>query len=533
MTRGSADEQPTAAATPRHFRADDAGGEYPELTPVEASGAAAADAPATGEHPSGSDHHTHHTHRSHRSHRSKHSHHSHADLIALWDIERGDETSAGTGTKVISPDPAQTGPELVVPDKNESGIPTQQMAVAQGENRTEYVIPPQRDRHGVEKSLHSGKTKAATPEEIAAAEEGFVFRTPHKKKKKHRRVPLWLKIILIVLAVLLVIAAALVSTFFILKDIGRRSLHNYDNIEIVSPTTADTKEEVIEVIDSGRSVVYNGREYRFNEDVVCIAVIGINRDVDEWGNAGQPMADSINMVGFDTVSGKLSVIAVSRDTMTNVSVYSVEGRHIDNETMQLSYAYSFDGNGVSGGANTTSSLSKLFYGLPVNNYFSLNLDALSALTDAIGGVKLTSSMDFSTPYRDITAGETVTLSGEEAERYVQTRSQDAQGNVGRMQRQQEYIRAFLSQVIPAVKNDLSVVTKLYGIIEDNSESNLDLAKIVYLASELVSQQDAVSNISYRTIQGEAKEGEEHAEFYADDANVLETMLDVFYTPKES
>ena len=441
-------------------------------------------------------------------------------------------------------------------------------------------------------STHTGKTKTASREEVEQAEEGFVFVSlsesdKNKKRRKHHhhhhhhhhsssgsgsgssrtdasgsgdahtsgsgsssgsgsdssksakrrrhhhhhRMPKWAKIVIIVLCVLLALIIALIGAYFIMKEIGRRGMHTLEeNVQIVVPTNPETHEEIfdIDVVDNGRTLVYEGNTYRINNDVVCVGLIGINNDyVDKTFLS---MGDAINMIALDTNTGKLSVIAVSRDTMTDVMVYSEEGNYIDTEIMQLTYAYSFESKKVSGGENTASSLSKLFYGLPVDHYFAINMDALITLNDAIGGVTLTSSYDFTSPIREIKAGDTVTLHGKEVEYYVRRRDNTTEGNNARMKRQQEYIRAFLKQVIPAVKKDLSLVSDLYNIIRANSSSNLDLPKIIYLASELTSKQSSTDDIDFITLQGKSVAGKEHTEFYVDDNSVMDTLIKVFYKP---
>ena len=171
-------------------------------------------------------------------------------------------------------------------------------------------------------------------------------------------------------------------------------------------------------------------------------------------------------------------------------------------------------------------------GLPFNNYFAINLNALITLNDTIGGVTLTSSMTFTSPIdgRTINEGETVTLHGKEAERYVRSRDTEVlDSNNARMQRQQEYIRAFLQSIVPAAKKDISVISKLYDEIKVNSDSSLDIAKMTYIASTALTKLRNASDIEYVNLKGEITAGE-HAEMHVTNENAIRTMLDVFYTP---
>jgi anionic cell wall polymer biosynthesis LytR-Cps2A-Psr (LCP) family protein len=160
------------------------------------------------------------------------------------------------------------------------------------------------------------------------------------------------------------------------------------------------------------------------------------------------------------------------------------------------------------------------------------MKALITLNDTIGGVTLTSSMTFTSPIdgRTIQEGETVTLHGKEADYYVRHRdTEKLESNNERMVRQQEYIRAFLKSIIPAAKNDISVVSKLYNEIKVNSETSLDLAKITYIASMAVTKLRNASDIQYVNLKGPITKGE-YAEMHVTNEETLKTMLSVFYKP---
>ena len=160
------------------------------------------------------------------------------------------------------------------------------------------------------------------------------------------------------------------------------------------------------------------------------------------------------------------------------------------------------------------------------------MDALTTLNDAIGGVTLTSSITFDSPVdgRTIREGETVTLRGKEADFYVRTREYDPlDANNARMERQQQYISAFLNAIIPAAKQDISVIGNLYSAIDVNSDTTLDLPKMTYIASAALSHMNSVSDIEYVRLNGEFTEGE-NAEMHVSDEDAIRTMLKVFYRP---
>ena len=145
---------------------------------------------------------------------------------------------------------------------------------------------------------------------------------------------------------------------------------------------------------------------------------------------------------------------------------------------------------------------------------------------------LVSSMTFTSPIdgRTINKGETVTLHGKEADYYVRHRdTEKLDSNNERMQRQQEYIRAFMSSIVPAAKKDISVITKLYDEIKVNSDTSLDLPKITYIASTALTKLRNASDIEYVSLKGPITMGE-YAEMNVTNEETLKTMLHVFYTP---
>lgn len=394
----------------------------------------------------------------------------------------------------------------------------------------DYIIPQKRKKHRHKKHKKSSAGEKSITEEAA---DDFVFASPrkHKHKKHKKKKPLWLRIIIIVVSILLVLAIALTSTYFIMKEIGRKAMHNYSDIDITIPLQDESGKDAASVMDKGRTIKYGGKTYRLNEDIMTVTFIGYK---DESDTENSFMADAIYIAAIDDHTGKTTILGVSRDTMLDVSIYSADGKYIDTEKTQLSYAYSYSGGDVKGGANVNTSLTRLFFGLPLNNYFAIDLNALEDLNDAIGGVTLTSKMDFVSRETGETVhtGDTVTLTGKDVEVYVSSRDlTKLDSNNDRMERQQQYIMAFMQSIVPAAKKDLGTVTRLYGVVSDNADTTLDLPKVTYLSTAALTKLRNANEIEYKSLTGTIKAGE-HAEMYLDDKKVLETMLEVFYTPVE-
>lgn len=340
----------------------------------------------------------------------------------------------------------------------------------------------------------------------------------HKHKHEKEKKPFIVRFLAFILVVVLVIAVLGAGAFLILDRRGKADMKN------VAKQT-----EYQDVVE------YNGHKYVYNEDVVSVAFLGIDkRELDEVttiGTAGQADADMV--VTVNTATGRVKVIAVPRDTMVDVDLYSEDGEFLRSENMQLCLSYAY-GNGTDTSAeNVLTSLSRILYNVPINKYFALDLDGIAPINDAIGGVTVESLYNFKN--KGIAVGDKVHLTGEMTETYVRQRDlDDVEASLNRTARQIQYVKAFAAQLVPAVKNDFSIVNDLYNTASLYSTTNIDISNVTYMASLLLSK--GITDFESVTLEGEMKESDRkdyngfvYAEFYPDEDSTLETVLDTFYT----
>lgn len=456
--------------------------------------------------------------------------------------------------------PVADAPVTGVTDADTSATQNSILQATQGDV-FDYVIPPARRRkkrkhHKKGKSKGKSGGSSSEPAEDGSDVEYILVshrrRSSHKHKHKHRhhhrhkhrrrgargrrkrktwkQLPRWKRALIMIPIVLLALIVVLTGAVFIMSEIGRNSLKPGD-VSISVPSQDESGNDVVLVDKSGRVITYDGVTYELNEDLITVPFIGVDEGVGN-DNEKLEMADAIYIFTFDTKAGKSKILSISRDTMTDVDRYTEDGEFIDARRMQISFSYAFGNKKVPGGKNTDASLSRLFYGLPFKDYFAINMNALITLNDAIGGVTLTSSVTFVSPEdgRTIKEGETVTLHGKEADYYVRHRdTEKLDSNNARMQRQQEYIRAFLGSILPAVRKDLSVISKLNRAIGDNSETTLTAAKIVYIGSSAALKIGQETDIEYLSLKGTITAGQ-YAELNVTNKDTIRTMLDVFYKP---
>lgn len=394
------------------------------------------------------------------------------------------------------------------------------------DNSLDYVLPVSKNK----KSEEERKNKASKYEKQYSEDaDDFCFAKPYnsKKEKKKRK----LKTLSIVIGSIAAVLVLIVSTLVIFSLIGRNSMHNYDDMNIEFPS--DILENLDSIDNSGKTIVYKGSTYQFNEKVATVTFMGIDTKDFEHpdravGEGGQ--ADAIYIGVIDTSTNKLTLLGVSRDTMVDVNVYNKDGKFVNTENMQICLSYAYGDGAHTSCENTLVSLERLFYSLQYDTYFSFDTRALEALTDAVGGVTVTALSEFysDSQKRTIKEGEEITLYGKDATMYTRSRNiNKLDSNNDRMARQNQFIKAFIAKIWDSVKSDPKTVLSLYNIVAENSTTNLTPPKMVYLATKAISGLESYTDINYVNLKGEIKKGE-YAEFYPDEEALMETLLDLFY-----
>lgn len=340
----------------------------------------------------------------------------------------------------------------------------------------------------------------------------------HKHRHKHKKMKLWKKILISVCCVFLSLILLLVGTVYFLIQHGGSELFNVE-ISVSAPTG-------ITVQENGKYVVYNGDTYKFNDKVTNILCMGVDkREIGGMsevnGTGGQ--ADVIILASIDTSTGKITLLNISRETIADVTIYSAGGSYVGTERQQICLAYAYgDGKELSC-ENTVSSVKKLFYNIPINTYFAMDLNGISAINDCVGGVDVVSPETIG----EFVSGESYHLMDGQAESFVRSRDMSKlESNNLRMQRQQEYLRSFMDKVIAQTKQNIGTPIGLYNESAPYSCTNLNPSKVMYLAQSAVI--NGSMSIDMHSVPGEIKMGEKYAEFIVNENEFYELFLSVFY-----
>lgn len=279
-----------------------------------------------------------------------------------------------------------------------------------------------------------------------------------------------------------------------------------------------------------KTILRDGVEYFPRQDITVFLVLGIDRmgkveQSDSYNNHGA--ADLAMLLVFDETEEELSVLHLNRDTMLTMPVIGIGGKQAGTYYGQLALAHTY-GTGLKDSCeNTKKAISDFLYGIRIDYYVSMNMDAIPILNDAVGGVTVEVTEDFSAVDPSIGMGQ-VTLRGDQALNYVRTRKDVGdQLNLSRIQRQKQYLEAFAEAFRIRSKADGGLVSSCYHQVEDYLVSDCSVNSI----TGMIERYEDYEITRIVSPEGENVLGEKYFEFYVDEDSLDSILLQMFYAPK--
>ena len=281
---------------------------------------------------------------------------------------------------------------------------------------------------------------------------------------------------------------------------------------------------------ASKTIVRDGVEYFPRQDITVFLVLGI----DEFGPAQESQghqnpgaADMVSLVVIDETAKKINLLSLNRDTMLQMPVLGIGGKPAGTYYGQLALAHTF-GTGLEDSCeNTKKAVSDFLYGLRIDYYVSMKMDAVQILNDAVGGVQVHVTDDFSKIDASIPMGD-VLLQGRQALTFIRGRKDlGDQLNVSRIQRQNHYIERFAESLQNKVEQSDSFVLDTYGKVEDYLVTDCSATAL----NAMLRRYSDYTLEKAIMLEGENRVGEQYMEFYVDEQKLDDTILSLFYAPK--
>ena len=342
-----------------------------------------------------------------------------------------------------------------------------------------------------------------------------------KNKEKNKRNSFFkiiLRSLLAVLAVIILVTAGVGIYFYL-------AIKYFDPLSMTLPrgnVPAVPPRDIIE---------YNGKFYRYNDDIVNILFIGMDNSISEIAAPNRLLisggnADALILLSIDTVNRTTFLLNILRDTMTEIAIHDIQGNFLRNEISQIALAHHYGDGREFSARLTTQAVSNLLFDLNIFRHIRLNIDGLVAATDLFGGVRLTLPDETVIAGRRYSAGESITLNGRQANDYLRRRERTMTASTERSERHLHFIRAIFPQVGAAVKNDPFSIINTYSQLEQYVSTNMTIPELNY-ALQILTETGFDINNTLR-VPGELIMGEILVEFIVDKDELYDIIINNYY-----
>lgn len=287
----------------------------------------------------------------------------------------------------------------------------------------------------------------------------------------------------------------------------------------------------IQVDRSSKTITKNGVSYFPKQDITVIMILGTDQRgtvvaSDYYRNESR--CDAVMLLILDHTEETYTVLNLNRDTMVTMPALGLGGKQAGTSYGQLALSHTYGDGLAESCENTRTTVSDMLYGINIDHYVAMNMDAISLVNDGVGGVTVNVTDDFSEVDPTITKGQ-ITLRGEQAFNYVQTRWYVSDHlNVNRMERHREYMNGLISAIRTRNAEDPAFIIDLYEQIAPYMVTDCSINTVSgfmerctnYTLAEIVSP------------EGKNIAGEEYYEFYLDEKKLDDLVLRLFYAKKK-
>lgn len=204
-----------------------------------------------------------------------------------------------------------------------------------------------------------------------------------------------------------------------------------------------------------------------NHNIMNVMILGVDRRTDDSGRS-----DTLMVVSYDENSGEAKLTSIPRDTRVKLSTGNYE---------KINHAYAY------GGVNGSKKAVENLLDIKINHYILIDTKAFPKIIDAMGGllIYVDKRMYYEDPWDDnglvidLYPGEQY-LDGNRAIQYVRFR--DDEGDIGRIKRQQKFVKAVLNELMSA--ETLPKLPEILKIAAESVETDFSATEIISFADNI-------------------------------------------------
>lgn len=314
-----------------------------------------------------------------------------------------------------------------------------------------------------------------------------------------------------------------VFSFLILASIGTFGyLHFTKDMSDMPRKQANSKKDKKSVLD-----LFNKTPKKLRTNV---AILGVDKD--------QIRTDVMIVATFNSETNKIDLVSIPRDTrvfLSEAALADMRSRmSYVPDTVKINEVHAYAGK-EKANEYSVKEVQRIL-GIDIDYFVKINIEAFRKIVDEIGGVEMTLTRDYyytdraAGLYINLKAGHQV-LNGDQAEQLVRYRKDNSgggYGDLGRINTQQEFLKAFAKQALSPknILNAPAIIKILFDYVETDISLEDALKYVKYL------NDIELSNIEMTTIPGEARMVGGKSYFIHDEEGTKELVDKIFFTDEK-
>ncbi|MFZ4107391.1 MAG: LCP family protein [Candidatus Planktophila sp.] len=202
-------------------------------------------------------------------------------------------------------------------------------------------------------------------------------------------------------------------------------------------------------------------------------------------SAAGARSDTMLLVHINKARDKATIISIPRDSLVTIPAHQsslYKDRTVAAAKGKINAAYAW------GGAPLLIQTIEQETGVRIDHYIEIGFAGFAGMVDALGGIQVCTKRDINDPNSHLVLSAGIhTLDGVEALKYVRTRDFDGMGDIGRMQRQQQFMSAVLRKVTSTgvLLNPIKLVNFFNAAIATvQTDTQLNRSDLITLAKQL-------------------------------------------------
>ena len=202
-------------------------------------------------------------------------------------------------------------------------------------------------------------------------------------------------------------------------------------------------------------------------------------------SAAGARSDTMLLVHISKARDKATIISIPRDSLVTIPEHASsldKGRIVPAAQGKINAAFAW------GGAPLLIQTIEQETNVKIDHYVEIGFAGFANMVDALGGIQVCTKKDINDPKSHLVMSAGIhTVDGVEALKYVRTRDFDGMGDLGRMQRQQQFMSAVLRKVTSTgvLLNPIKLVNFFNAAIATvQTDSELNRNDLIVLAKQL-------------------------------------------------